>query len=145
MTDFGSDKQRFFDNMIETMFEADGVGLAAPQVGVSERIIVVSPVCRRGNERVMVNPVIKEGSGSEIGQEGCLSFPDLYTDVLRMKRIHVQFQDRTGARQEMEIKDFLARVVQHEMDHLEGILMIDRVDFGKRQELLAKYQRLGPV
>ncbi|MFA6600893.1 MAG: peptide deformylase [Candidatus Omnitrophota bacterium] len=143
VTDFGPAHQRFFDDLVDTMFEADGVGLAAPQVGVSERVIAVTPVTRRGHEMVIVNPVILESSGSELGQEGCLSFPGVYTDIVRMKKIKLRFQDRRGETHESEIRDFLARIIQHEMDHLEGVLMIDRVDFGRREALLEQYGLAG--
>ncbi len=141
MTDFGAETQFFFENMIETMREADGVGLAAPQVGVSKRILVVSPSGKKGEALVIVNPVLREGNGSEIAQEGCLSFPGLYADIVRFKKIRLEFQDRAGKPRDLELRDFFARVVQHELDHLNGVLMIDRIEFNKRQEWAASFKK----
>ena len=142
VTDFGTKMQTFFDDMIETMHVEDGVGLAAPQVGVRKRILIACPSMKKGEEYVIVNPVILSSSGHEKGPEGCLSLPGINGEVIRAKKIKLRFQDRNGNAFEAELKDFFARVVQHEMDHLEGILLIDRVDFSKRQELLAAYQKL---
>jgi peptide deformylase len=142
LTDFGPKEQQLFNDMVETMYEKDGVGLAAPQVGISKRILIASPTMKRGEEWVIVNPEILESRGREIGMEGCLSLPGIAGEVPRAKTIRFRFQDRTGGFQEVEAKDFFARIVQHEIDHLDGILLIDRVDFNKRQELLAQYQTL---
>ncbi len=137
---FGPEEQRLFDDMIETMYVEDGVGLAAPQIGVSKRIFVASPTMKRGEEFVMVNPEILELKGREVGGEGCLSLPGIAGEVPRAKKVRFRFQDRFGNVQEMEVKDLFAKIVQHELDHLDGILLIDRVDFNKRQQLLAQYQ-----
>ena len=132
----------FFDDMIETMYLEEGVGLAAPQVGVSRRIIVVSPTLTQGEEFVFVNPEILEARGRILGLEGCLSVPGISGEIARAKVVHFRALDRQGKVVEMEVKDLFARIIQHEVDHLNGILLIDRVDFDKRQELLANYQRL---
>lgn len=142
VTDFGPEEQKFFDDMIETMYGADGVGLAAPQVGVSKRVVVASPTMTRGEEYVFVNPEIVEARGRELGLEGCLSLPGISGEIPRAKIILFRAQDRQGKLVEMKMSDFFARILQHELDHLSGILLIDRVDFDKRQELLAAYQRL---
>lgn len=142
LTDFGSATQKLFEDMIETMYVEDGVGLAAPQIGVSKRILITSPKAKRGEEQVIVNPVILESSGREMGLEGCLSLPGLSGEVPRAKKIKLRYQDRTGKEHTVDLKDFPARVIQHEMDHLDGILLIDRVDFNQRQELLSQYQRI---
>lgn len=140
--DFGPEMQKFFDDMIETMYVEDGVGLAAPQVGVSKQIFIVSPAMKRGEEQVIVNPEIYEYSEeAEKGLEGCLSFPGISGMVLRSKRIRVRYQDRDGKPHDIEAKDFFARVIQHENDHLIGMLLIDRVDFDTRQRLLAEYDQ----
>lgn len=132
----------FFDDMIDTMHLEDGVGLAAPQVGVSRRIIVVSPTMTPGEEFVFVNPEILEARGRILGLEGCLSVPGVSGEISRAKVVRFRALDRNGKVVEMEVKDFFARIIQHEVDHLNGILLIDRVDFDRRQELLANYQRL---
>ena len=139
VVDFGAETQRFFDDLVHTMMVRDGVGLAAPQVGVSRRIIAAAPSPRREAVESFVNPVITEKEGSEKAEEGCLSFPGLYVPIIRAKKICLTYQDRGGAEKQVEIRDFFARVLQHEMDHLDGILMVARVDFNKRQELLSRY------
>lgn len=139
---FGEEEQSLFDQMIETMFKEDGVGLAAPQVGISKRIIVASPTMTPGEEYVLVNPEIYEARGRELGVEGCLSLPGISGEIPRAKMIRFRAVDRHGKPLDMEAKDFFARIIQHEVDHLNGVLLIDRVDFDKRQELLAAFQRL---
>ncbi len=142
LTQFGPPEQKLFNDMIETMYVEDGVGLAAPQIGVSKRVLIACPTIKKGEEYVIVNPEILESSGREAGPEGCLSLPGITGEVTRAKKIKLRWQDRTGGVQTAEIKDFFARIVQHEMDHLDGILLIDRVDFNQRQEILAQYQVL---
>lgn len=142
LTQFGPEEQKFFNDMIDTMYAEEGVGLAAPQVGISKRVLVASPTLTRGEEYVFVNPEILEARGRELGLEGCLSLPGISGEIPRAKVIRFRALDRQGKPLEMEIKDFFARIIQHEVDHLNGVLLIDRVDFDKRQELLAAYQRL---
>lgn len=142
LTQFGPEEQKFFDDMIDTMYAEEGVGLAAPQVGISKRVLVASPTLTRGEEYVFVNPEILEARGRELGLEGCLSLPGISGEIPRAKVIRFRALDRQGKPLEMEIRDFFARIIQHEVDHLNGVLLIDRVDFDKRQELLAAYQRL---
>lgn len=140
VTEFGPQMQKFFDDLIETMYVEDGVGLAAPQVGVSKRVLIACPTMKRGQEFVIVNPVISNPKGKIAAVEGCLSFPGISGEIERAKEIHVSFQDRYGKQHEMDMKDFFARIVQHENDHLDGILFIDRVNFSKRQKMLSEYQ-----
>ncbi len=134
--------ETLFQDLIETMYAEDGVGLAAPQVGISRRIIVVSPTLTPGEESVFLNPEILEARGRILGVEGCLSLPGISGEIARAKMIRFRALDRKGEPVEMEVKDLFARIIQHEVDHLNGILLVDRVDFNKRQELLASYQRL---
>ncbi len=141
LTHFGPKTQRFFNDMIETMYLDDGVGLAAPQVGVSKQVLIASPSMKRGEEHVIVNPQIVEEWGRETGMEGCLSLPGIAAEVARAKKILLRFQDRQGQAHEVKLKDFFARIIQHEMDHLRGILLIDRVPFNERQALLAEYKK----
>lgn len=142
VTDFGSDQQKVIDDLIETMYAEDGVGLAAPQAGISKRIIIASPTMKEGEEQVFINPEIVEAKGREVGVEGCLSLPGISGEIPRAKVIKLKAQDRLGKSVEIQLKDFFARIIQHEVDHLNGILLIDRVDFDKRQELLSAYKRL---
>ncbi len=113
------------DDMKETMYEADGVGLAAPQVGILRRFCVIDV----GDGLIeLVNPVIMEQSGSQIGQEGCLSVPNEYADVQRPMYVKVRAQDRNGNNFVVEGEGLKARALCHEIDHLDGILYIDKVN-----------------
>lgn len=118
------------DELIKSMLHAlrlaNGIGLAAPQMGSLERIIIVAPAGTK--PLVLVNPVITEKHGEQIGQEGCLSIPGLYGDVLRAESVEVQAFDRKGKPVSYEMAGLPARVVQHEVDHLDGVLFIDKVD-----------------
>lgn len=113
------------DTMVRVMKEAHGIGLAAPQLGILERMIVISP---KGKPLVLINPKITGKSGSAIAEEGCLSIPGLYGDVERAERVEVEAFDRKGRPVAYEMEGMSARVVQHEIDHLDGVLFIDRVD-----------------
>lgn len=131
---FDSRLHRLIDDMVETMREAPGVGLAAPQVGVSERVIVVelqedAEDPQSGKLYEFVNPEIVRASEEEVeGEEGCLSIPEIVGDVWRAQQVVVKGQDRFGKPQKLEAHDWLARVFQHEIDHLNGVLFIDRVE-----------------
>lgn len=114
------------DDMMRHMRSANGVGLAGPQLGIMQRIIVVAPLDYR--PMALINPVIIRGEGEQIGQEGCLSIPGLYGDVPRFAYIEVEALDRKGREITIELEGMPARVVQHEVDHLDGILFIDKVD-----------------
>mgnify|MGYP003592034345 FL=1 len=121
------------DNMVQTMQEADGVGLAAPQVGVSLRVIVVDV----GEGLIeLINPVIVASEGCETGTEGCLSIPGMYGDVERFTSVTVQGLDRQGEPITVQGSGLLARALQHEIDHLEGVLFIERAQsvFRERKE-----------
>ena len=129
-------------DMIDTMYQEEGVGLAAPQIGVSKQIIVISPNARKGEERVLLNPEITyRSSEKELGSEGCLSVPDLAVNVSRSKVIRFRAMILDGSPIEEEACDFPARVIQHEVDHLNGILLVDYADFDQRQEFAAKTSR----
>jgi peptide deformylase len=110
--------------MAETMYDAHGVGLAAPQIGILKRVIVLDPGDGTGLIE-MINPEITARSGRVLGPEGCLSIPGLQGDVYRAEHITVKGLDRHGNEVVMEARDFLARIFQHEIDHLNGVLFID--------------------
>ncbi len=112
------------EDMLETMREEYGVGIAGPQVGVMRRMFVAEP--EPGRVYFMINPVITETEGSQVGEEGCLSVPDLVGTVERPEKIRIQALDLDGQMQEYEFEGFDARVMCHEYDHLEGILYIDK-------------------
>jgi peptide deformylase len=126
--------------MLQTMYSADGIGLAAPQVGISKRMLVVD--CEPDNPDaeplVLVNPDILNRTGKvEIAQEGCLSIPEVFLDVKRYERITVTYKDERGRPRRLAADGLLARVIQHEVDHLDGVMFVDRVDndIQRNQEL----------
>jgi peptide deformylase len=114
------------DDMMRIMKRANGVGLAAPQIGILQRIVVVAPLDHK--PMALINPVITKHEGEQIGQEGCLSIPGLYGDVKRADYIEVDCFDRKGREITLELEGMPARIVQHELDHLDGVLFIDTVD-----------------
>ncbi|MFZ1729956.1 MAG: peptide deformylase [Bacteroidota bacterium] len=127
-------------NMFETMDKANGVGLAANQVGVGQSLFVIDLRPVEGFEEskplVFINPKITDLWGEEIGyEEGCLSVPNVREEIFRLEKLHIQFRDANFEPQEMEVDDFLARVIQHEADHLEGIFFTDYLR-GLRKRLL---------
>jgi len=115
---------RLLDDMIETMREAEGVGLAANQVGVSKRILIASPDGENAIE--LINPTCAENEGEEVGVEGCLSIPGQYGEVPRAERIKLKALNREGREIYLEAEGLLARILQHEIDHLDGILFTDK-------------------
>jgi peptide deformylase len=115
------------ERMKDLMVEHKGVGLAAPQVGLSLRIFVSSPSAKREEARAFINPVLTDEHGSEEGEEGCLSLPDIRIKVNRFKTLRVEALDENGKPFSESLADFAARVVQHENDHLDGILLLDRM------------------
>ncbi len=123
------------ETMYETMYDAVGVGLAAPQVGVGKRLFTYDLGDGEG-PRVLVNPVIVESEGESAFDEGCLSVPGLSLEVIRPQRVVVQGVDLDGKEVVFDDDDYLARVFQHELDHLDGVLMIDRVEGDVRKQAL---------
>ncbi len=117
---------KILDNMYDTMIEFDGVGLAAPQIGLDARIAIVDIDDELGTIE-MINPVILETSGEQTGPEGCLSFPGLFGEVTRPNFVKIEAFDRKGRKYTLEAEEFLARAIQHEIDHLDGILFTTKV------------------
>ncbi len=136
----------FMDDMLETMYEAAGVGLAAPQVGVSKRIVVIDYAKEEGEEPKilhLVNPeIIWTSEEKIICEEGCLSVPSLVAEVERFLSVRVQYLDYDGNAQELVAEGLLSRIVQHELDHLNGVLYIDRISRLKRNMLVKKLEKL---
>lgn len=124
VTKFTPNLHKLLTDMAETMYDAEGVGLAAPQVGILKRVIVVDIGDEHGLIE-MVNPEIAEQEGEQVGPEGCLSIPGISGDVKRANRIVVKGQDRNGQPFTVEAEGFLARAFQHEIDHLNGVLFTD--------------------
>jgi peptide deformylase len=144
VTSFDEDLHRLVDNMIETMYAAPGIGLAATQVGVPLRVFVVDLSVGRTNGEliVMVNPRFVEREGTQIEEEGCLSAPGFNATVIRPRRAVLKGFTRDGAEQTVEGLDLLARAFQHEVDHLDGTVFIDRLRGIKRDLIVRKIQKL---
>lgn len=126
VTDFDDALKTLIDDMFETMYQADGVGLAAPQVNIGKQVAVVDIGDETGRIE-LINPVIVEEAGEQVGPEGCLSFPGLFGEVKRSYSIKVKAQDRFGNHFTLKAEDFLARAIQHEIDHLFGVLFTSKV------------------
>jgi peptide deformylase len=139
------DIERLVDDMVETMYAAPGVGLAAPQVGVPLRIFVVDVSVGREPDglKVMINPSFVERDGLQIEEEGCLSIPGFNATVVRPERVTVRGLDRSGAEHEYGGTGLVARALQHEMDHLEGTLFVDRLRGIKRDMIVRKIRKLS--
>jgi peptide deformylase len=142
--EFGADLKRRVDDMFETMYEAGGVGLAAPQVFDSRRLFVMDVPDEEGksNRLTFVNPEIIRVEGDQVGEEGCLSFPGLFQTVQREMRVIVRAQDVRGEQFELDLKDLAARCVLHETDHCDGIVFLDRMTALKRQLAKRKIKSL---
>jgi len=136
--------KELIDDMLETMYEAPGIGLAATQVDVHQRLLVVDVSTDNSEPHALINPVILEKDGVTVTEEGCLSVPGYYEEVERAEHIRVRFLDGNGEQQEMEAEGLLAVCIQHEMDHLDGKLFVDYLSEAKRMRIrkkLVKEQR----
>ena len=129
------------DDMFETMYDAPGIGLAATQVDVHQRLLVTDVSPDKTEPHVLINPVILAKDGVTVTDEGCLSVPGYYEEVERAEHIRVRFLDRDGNEQEMEAEGLLAVCIQHEMDHLEGKLFVDYLSETKRQRIRKKLEK----
>ena len=143
--------RRLVDDMFETMYEAPGIGLAAIQIGVPKRVIVMDLAKKDDAKepRVFVNPqVLWRSDEQNVYEEGCLSIPEFYEEVERPAKVRVKFLDATGAEQELEASGLMATCLQHEIDHLDGILFIDHISKLKRDRVIKKFakaaKRLDP-
>ncbi len=130
--------RQFIDDLFETMDAAEGVGLAANQVGITQRVAVVGV---EDDRFAMVNPVIVSAEGRARGEEGCLSIPDLHAEVTRPERIVLEALDREGKPYRRELDGYVARAVQHEIDHLDGILFLDHLSLLKRELLIRRWKK----
>jgi len=139
-----ADVERLIDDMIETMYAAPGVGLAAPQIGVALRVFVVDTSVGRDPRGliVMVNPEFVERDGMQLEEEGCLSVPGFNATVVRPSHVVVKGLDRSGGEQQIEGSGLLARAFQHEMDHLDGTLFVDLLRGIKRDLIVRKIRKL---
>jgi peptide deformylase len=143
--DFGDDLQRLLDDMLETMYDAPGIGLAAIQIGVPKRVVTVD--CSRDEEEprnpiFLVNPeIIWTSEETSVYEEGCLSIPEFFEEVTRPAACKVQYYDRLGKQQELEADGLLATCLQHEVDHLNGVLFIDYISKLKRDRVVKKFTK----
>ncbi len=142
---FGAELAELVRDMAETMYSAAGVGLAAPQIGVGLRVAVIDVAPREPESRlhVLINPRLLEAEGKVAGEEGCLSIPGIAEKIDRPRRVRLEALDPRGERFEIEAEDFLARAICHEIDHLEGVLIVDRLA-GLRKELALRRVRKQP-
>ena len=147
---FDEELHELLDDMYDTMCAKNGVGLAAIQIGIDVRALIINvplEVEDGGNDQPkdntleMINPVIIEKDGSEIFQEGCLSIPGVYEDVERAKHVKVNYFDREGNKQTIEDEDFLSIAIQHEMDHLDGKVFIEKLSYTKRKKFEKEWKR----
>jgi peptide deformylase len=141
-----ADLRGFMNDMLETMYAAPGIGLAAVQVGVLRRMVVID--ITRGQEEekkpmLLINPeILSKGDTPRVHEEGCLSIPEMYAEVERPALVRVRYLDIEGKSHEEDFQDLLATVVQHEIDHLNGVLFIDHLSRLKRDVLVKKYHKL---
>lgn len=141
---FDADLKRLAEDMLETMYAAPGIGLAAPQIGVNTRLLVVDITSGResGHQLVAVNPRIVWQDGSQRDEEGCLSIPGFSALVTRPMQIRVEAQDLDGKDFEVEASELLARALCHEIDHLDGVLYLDRISALKRDFIKRKIRKM---
>lgn len=145
VTEFNQEIEELARDMLETMYAAPGIGLAAPQIGINIRLIVIdlSAGEEEGHQIIMANPeILEEDRENQRGEEGCLSIPGFTAVVERPARVRVQGQDLSGCRVEMDADGLLARAFCHEIDHLDGILYLDRISMLKRDLIKRKIRKL---
>lgn len=132
VTAFDEGLKKLVADMAETMYKAPGIGLAAPQIGVSQQVVIIDITKEKNELMVLINPKIISCEGSQVDEEGCLSVVDLSAEVKRFNKITVKAQNLAGEDIEFEAEEWFARVIQHEIDHLNGILFIDHLSSLKR-------------
>ncbi len=144
VADVNDELRDLMESMLETMYAAPGIGLAAPQIGVLKRAIVVDigREVEARNPYRFINPEITwRSEEEEIAEEGCLSLPQQFADIARAKAVKLRYLDTNGVPQELEAEDILARCIQHEVDHLNGLLIIDHISPLKRRMILKKLEK----
>jgi peptide deformylase len=144
VTEFDAELKKLVEEMFESMYAAQGIGLAAPQIGISKRLTVIDISFRKDpkDKIVLINPEVIEEEGKQFEEEGCLSLPDIREKVRRAARVKVRAQNETGQSFEVEGEELLARAFLHEIDHLDGILFIDRISRLKRELALRKIRKM---
>jgi peptide deformylase len=144
VTVFDDALKTLVDEMFESMYVAQGIGLAAPQISLSKRITVIDVSFKKKPEDklALINPQVIEAEGKQTEEEGCLSLPEIREKVVRAAKVKVRAQDVTGKWFEVEGEELLARALQHEIDHLDGVLFIDRISRLKRELVLRKIKKM---
>lgn len=144
VTEFDDELQKLVDDMFESMYAAKGIGLAAPQIGISKRLTVIDLSFKERPEDkiVLVNPEVIAREGKQYEEEGCLSLPEIREKVSRAAKVRVRAQNVKGEKFELEGEELLARAFQHEIDHLDGILFIRRLSALKRDLILRKIRKM---
>jgi peptide deformylase len=144
VTEFNADIARLVEEMFDSMYAAQGIGLAAPQIGISKRITVIDVSFKERSEDkiALINPVILDRTGKQVEEEGCLSLPEIREKVQRAAWVKVRAQNVKGETFEVEGEELLARALQHEIDHLDGILFIDHLSRLKRDLVQRKIKKL---
>jgi peptide deformylase len=137
-----SQVRQLAEDMLETMYHYNGVGLAGPQVGISLRIITVDSRDPEMGPQVLINPKIIDRDGSISGEEGCLSLPNIYASVQRARKVRITYTDIEGKERTEEWRDMPARIAQHEIDHLNGVLFVDRIDEAQKEGLREQLKNL---
>ncbi len=138
--EIGEEIKKLVNNMEEAIVRNQGVGLAAPQIGIKKRIIMVRTGPQESDIFALINPkIIRKSQETEIGEEGCLSFPGVFLKIKRAKEIEIEGLDISGEKVIINPKGFIARIFQHETDHLDGILFFDRLGFIKKLKFKLKY------
>jgi peptide deformylase len=141
VTRFDAELGRVIDDMFETMYAAPGIGLAATQIDVHQRLIVIDVSAEHNEPMVLINPEILSREGEASGEEGCLSVPGIFDEVKRAAKVRVRAQDREGQMFERDCEDLLAVCIQHEMDHIDGKLFVDHLSQLKRERIRKKLEK----
>jgi len=141
VTEFSAELGRLVEDLLDTMYAAPGIGLAATQVDAHQRVIVADVSAERDQPLVLINPQILSREGVSSVEEGCLSLPDIFEEVQRAERVRVRAQDREGRVFERDFEDILAVCVQHELDHLEGKLFVDYLSDLRRERIRKKLEK----
>ncbi|MGH1539171.1 MAG: peptide deformylase [Arenicella sp.] len=144
VTEFNTELKKLADDMAQTMYDAPGIGLAATQVNVSKRVVVIDISEDQNELLTLVNPEIIEKDGEQVFDEGCLSVPDFYAEVTRANHIVVKAQDVTGKEFSIDTDELLAVCIQHEIDHLDGKVFVDYLSQAKRERVKKKMLKRKP-
>ncbi len=147
VTEFDADLHAFLDDMYDTMLQSNGIGLAAIQVAKAQRILILCIPDEEGEQHPedlleIINPVISNEQGTIVYQEGCLSVPSFYEDIERYEKITLDYQDRHGNPHQLEAEGLLSVAIQHELDHLNGKLFIEKLSYMRRKKFEKEYKKL---